>query len=271
MRTISIRDVRGSDLEEYARAGELVGVTNHRVLIGVVVPVTQSWVEHMIDHNWSRVRQNVAEGEQGMAYESPMVTLDDVLDSAAKDEAEAAKLEAEEAHHRRAVQQLRGDVASVLGPMKPAARQIASEATKATAALTEFTAIGPLAPAGEAFNDAVKRLAAALGLAEPGAVEITSTRTVRVGDLSARVIEEAGHVGQMLALTHDRVLVGIVIPVTPRLVEFLVDQNWTRVMQSVQRGEAEIEKGQPFVMLDDVLSQRPDFPSQQSKAGPSDA
>jgi hypothetical protein len=79
MKTIKIRELRGSTLEEYARAGELVGLTRDRALIAVVVPMVQAWVEHMIDHNWSRVMQSVAAAEEDLNREADVVTLDDVL------------------------------------------------------------------------------------------------------------------------------------------------------------------------------------------------
>ena len=79
MRTVNIRDLRGSGLADSARQGELLGITNYRQLIGVLVPVTPAWVEHLIEYNWSRVRQSVLEGEQEMARGTPMTTLDGLL------------------------------------------------------------------------------------------------------------------------------------------------------------------------------------------------
>ena len=72
METVSIRELRGSDLAKRARGGELVGIENHRVLIGVLVPVTSRWLEHLIDYNWSHVMQSVAEGEQALAAGRPV-------------------------------------------------------------------------------------------------------------------------------------------------------------------------------------------------------
>jgi hypothetical protein len=46
METVSIRSLRGASLRESARNGKPLAVTNHRALIGVVIPVAAAWVEH---------------------------------------------------------------------------------------------------------------------------------------------------------------------------------------------------------------------------------
>jgi hypothetical protein len=65
-------------------------------------------------------------------------------------------------------------------------------------------------------------------------------RTVRVRDLSAGLIEKAGYDGQTLAVAHDRELIGIVIPVTQSLVDFPIEQNMSRVLNTRcgDRGDA---------------------------------
>src|SRR6266516_2229868 len=79
MKTINIRDLRGSSLVGNARRGDLVGITNYRQLIAVIVPVTPDWLEHLIEYNWSHVRQSILEGEQRITDGDPMVTLDGML------------------------------------------------------------------------------------------------------------------------------------------------------------------------------------------------
>ena len=85
-------------------------------------------------------------------------------------------------------------------------------------------------------------------------------RTVRIGDLSADMIERAGAAAQTLAITHDRELVGIVIPVTPGLVEFLIEQNMSRVLYSISMGEKQLGTADQMVLLDQVAG-RPESAS----------
>jgi hypothetical protein len=79
--------------------------------------------------------------------------------------------------------------------------------------------------------------------------------TVRIGELSAERIEQAGAAGQTLALTHDRELVGIVIPVTQGLVEFLIEQNMSRVLYNIGLGEKQLTTPDKMTTLDQVLDQ----------------
>ena len=78
METLSIRDLRGADLLDRARQGHTLAITNRGALIGVAIPVAAAWLEHLIDYNWSRVQQSIAEGEQAMATGKPMRVLDDM-------------------------------------------------------------------------------------------------------------------------------------------------------------------------------------------------
>jgi hypothetical protein len=64
---------------------------------------------------------------------------------------------------------------------------------------------------------------------------------VRIGDLSAARIEKAGEGGEILAVTHDRSLIGFVIPVTPDLIQFLVEQNIGRVLDNIGHGEKQFK------------------------------
>jgi antitoxin (DNA-binding transcriptional repressor) of toxin-antitoxin stability system len=215
MRTVNIRDLRGAGLADSARQGELLGITNYRQLIGVLVPVTQAWVEHLIEYNWSRVRQSVVEGEQEMAAGTPMTTLDGLLADA--------------------------------GGQKPAGTDAAPGQHPDPQAMLAAAAVTALALGGYPGELPEKDAAGPQARVSP------TVRTVRVGDLSAKLIEEAGAEGQTLALTNDRVLVGIVVPVTRGLVEFLVEQNMSRVLYNIALGEKEMsEGGEPLTTLDQV-------------------
>ena len=78
MESVKIRELRGKILREKARRGKPLAITNRGSLVGVMIPVTQAWVEHLIDYNWSHVRQSIAEGEQALAAGTPMLTVNDV-------------------------------------------------------------------------------------------------------------------------------------------------------------------------------------------------
>lgn len=82
-----------------------------------------------------------------------------------------------------------------------------------------------------------------------------AVRTVRTGDLSADLIQRAGAAGQTLAITHDRELVGIVVPVTQGLVEFLIEQNVSRVLYSISLSEKQLTTADQMTPLDQVMDQ----------------
>ena len=95
-------------------------------------------------------------------------------------------------------------------------------------------------------------------------------KTVRIGDLSAREIEQAGADGQTLAVTHDRELIAIIIPVTRNLVEFLLEQNMSRVLHNIEQDRQEIKSTRPLTSVDLVTGRQPadDAPGPESKPDP---
>ena len=222
MESIGIRNLRGESLRENALKGRPLAITSSGALIGVIIPVAAAWVEHLIDYNWSHVRQSIAEGEQAMNDGTPMITVDNV----ASTEGAEDPLEQPRATPERLALPL---AAAMIG--------------------------GTLTQTPES-KEILDRLQAALN---PGRQEDrptgSSVITVRVGDLTARMIEKAGADGQTLAVTHERELVGMVIPVTPRLVEFLIEQNMSRVLYNVGLGEKQIRTPEKITTLDEVLSQ----------------
>lgn len=110
-------------------------------------------------------------------------------------------------------------------------QQSIDDAERAMAAGTPMITIG----------DAIGQLQ---GLLNPGAENgeptPSSACTVRIGDLTAKSIERAGEDGNTLAVTHDRELIAIVIPVTRNLVEFLLEQNMSRVLYNLGLADREI-------------------------------
>ncbi len=208
METVSIRDLRGADLKERAREGKPLAITNRRALIGVIIPASSAWVEHLVFYNWPRVRQSIAEGEQAIA--------DDPVAPAGVGDGE------------------RPD-GGAGRPVVPLDAMVVGE-----------TVVQP--PAGLAT---VSRLWAALnppgsgGQQEGARAEPSVVRRIRIGDLSAAQIEKAGVNGQTLAVTHDRNLIGILIPVTQGLVQFLIERNISGVLDSIRHGEEHIKEAGP--------------------------
>ena len=236
METVKIRELRGADLRERARNGKPLAITNRGALIGIIIPVTQAWVEHLIDQNWSHVRQSIAEGEEAIAADTSMLTIDDVV-------AQAAARGYDEGHRHSTPERL---------------------AVPLVAAVVGGTVIQP-----PETRETLERLQALLN--PPGSAEgpppEPSVHTMRIGDLSAERIEQAGAAGETLALTHDRELVGIVIPVTQGLVEFLIEQNMSRVLYNIGLGEKQLATPEKMVTLDQVLEQA--NPARKAKPAPS--
>jgi antitoxin (DNA-binding transcriptional repressor) of toxin-antitoxin stability system len=224
MEAVKIRELRGADLRERTRSGEPLAITNHGALIGVIIPVTQAWVEHLIDRNWSHVRQSIAEGEQAMAAGTSLLTIDDVA-------AQADARGYDEGQRHSTPERLAVPlVAAVVGGslMQPPETRETLERLQAL-----------LNPAASAEDPPP----------EP------SVHTVRMGDLTAGRIQRAGEDGQTLAVTHDRELIGIVIPVTRGLVEFLIEQNMSRVLYNIGLGEKQLTTTDKMTTLDQLLGQ----------------
>jgi antitoxin (DNA-binding transcriptional repressor) of toxin-antitoxin stability system len=224
METVSIRNLRGKNLSDKALKGRPLAITNRGALIGVIIPVAAAWVEHMIDYNWSHVRQSIVEGEQTMADATPMITIQHVIPK--KDQASFPTGEA-------------------LKTPEKLALTLAAAMVGGTVTQTPET------------KEVLERLQAALN---PPASDDRqdesagpSAMTVRIGQLSARLIEEAAAAGQTLALTNERKLIGIVIPVTPGLVEFLLEQNMSRVLYNIGLGEKQVRTPDMMVTLDETL------------------
>jgi antitoxin (DNA-binding transcriptional repressor) of toxin-antitoxin stability system len=222
MDTVKIRELRGTELQRRARSGRPLALTNRGSLIAVIIPVTRAWVEHLVDYNWSHVRQSIDEGERAMAAGEPMATIDDVMALPAPGDGPGPQAPG---HH--APELLVPVVAAVIGG----------------------TVMQP-----PETTETLERLHAMLNPRNPDEEpEGPSVLTMRIGELTAERVERAGAAGQTLALTHDRELVAIVIPVTRGLVEFLIEQNMSRVLYNTALGEKEILSPRQMLTLDDAL------------------
>jgi hypothetical protein len=77
-RTIKIGDISAAEIRAAADASQMLVVTDRRQLVGIIVPITQQLVAHLIEGNLSRVKRSVAQGEH--EYQSGSAkTLAEVL------------------------------------------------------------------------------------------------------------------------------------------------------------------------------------------------
>lgn len=79
MQAVRIGDLSGALIEEAGSTGQTLAVTNGGVLVGVLVPVTQQLVEHLVDQNMSRILWNIAEGELEATSGASLTNLDDLV------------------------------------------------------------------------------------------------------------------------------------------------------------------------------------------------
>ncbi|MGD0606143.1 MAG: hypothetical protein ABSA53_21470 [Streptosporangiaceae bacterium] len=212
---MSIRDLRGGDLQEKAQAGEPLAVTNYRVLIGVIIPVSPAWVEQLVVHNWSRVGQSIAEGERAMT--DAMAWSD------------GARTE-------------EGGTAS-----DPPGRTRAPGRRPAPLAAAMVGDAVVQTPESKSILDQLHAVFNPAAASENRPTASAVVRPIRIGDLSAAQIEKAGAGRETLAITHDRKLIGILIPVTQDLVQFLIEQNMTSVLDNIWSGEKKLKDA---VLLD---------------------
>jgi antitoxin (DNA-binding transcriptional repressor) of toxin-antitoxin stability system len=233
METVNIRSLRGTSVARTVGEGKPLAITNNKALIAVVIPVARGWVEHVINRNWSQVRQHVKEGEKALASGAPMDSLDNVV----ADPGAA-----------------RGNPGG--GDPRPDGYAVPLVAALAGRTVTQSPESRQLLAAMQA---------ALTGPARATEKTATDPQPVRVGDLSAHMIEEAGEARQTLALTHDRQLIGIVIPVTPRLVHFLIEQNLSRIQYNIALGEKELTKPEAVATLAEAAGQ--DAPGGNSRGG----
>jgi len=221
MEKISIRELRGKALLDRARKGEPLAITNYRVIIGVIIPAAEAWAQHLICQNWPHVQQSIIKAEEALAAGGPMATIQDEIpepdDNDGRDQQIPMPLEAA---------LVDGAIAQT-----PQSREAIRQLHAA------WNLAAPAGPGGDPDS--------------PPAVQ--DIRTVRIGDLSAGVIGEAGVNKEALAVTHDRELIGILVPVTQDLVQFLIEQNMSRVLGNIDQGEEQLESGTTMTTLDEEI------------------
>ena len=65
-------------------------------------------------------------------------------------------------------------------------------------------------------------------------------------------LEEAAGAGELVGLTRDRALIAVVVPMVQAWVEHIVDQNWSRILQSAASAEDLIAAEARLTTLDDI-------------------
>jgi hypothetical protein len=103
----------------------------------------------------------------------------------------------------------------------------------------------PVVTIGDVIGQLQGMLSPGHGDAEPAA---RSPLKVRIGDLTAKLIEQAGVAGQTLAVSHDRELIAIVVPVTRDPLEFLLDQSMARLRHNTEPAARELADAQPVTL-----------------------
>ena len=232
METIKIRDVRGKALLDRARKGEPLAITDYRVVIGVIIPAAEAWAQHLICQNWPHVQQSIAEAEAVMDGGGRLTTLQDEIPG--PDSGDDGNQRAHSRPGKTAVPLEAAIVGGVVA-QTPQSRELIRQLHEA------WNLQPPAGGGGEVDSPSV----------------VQDIRAVRIGDLSAAVIREAGANREALAVTHDRELVGILVPVTQDLVQFLIEQNMSRVLANIDRSEEQLESPARMVTLDEEIPPRP--------------
>lgn len=185
MKTLAIRELTGPALRRAADADEVIGITNDRILAGVLIPISREWVEQLVEQNLSRVVQNIRRGEQ---------------------EIEAVVQTAEQGAERR-----------------PGAAR---------------------SPGFTTLDDV---------LSQPSTGTPKRMRRVNLRDISGSVLQEAAEQNEAIVLTTDRIVAGLIYPITQDWVADLIEQNLPRILHNLSIGEKELAAEHRMTTLDDIV------------------
>ena len=211
MDTVSVRELRGADLQQRTRAGKPLAVTNYRALIGVFLPVSRPLVQYLAARHWPQLDQSIEEGERAMAAAVAWSAYEATRgDGAAPDHVEGRDSGRPSRRSVPLAATVRGDTVIQTPESKDILDQLRA-----------------------AFNPARS--------AEGPEDHSAGPSLVRIGDLSAARIEKAGAGGETLAVTHDHRLIGFVIPITQDLVQLLIEENISRVLDNIGHGEKQLK------------------------------
>ena len=183
MKTLAIRELDAPTICQAAQQEQVIGITNGRVLAGVLVPISPQWVHQLIEGHFSRIAHNIRRGEREV---DAVVQADDVRDGT------------------------------------PPAMFTSLE-----------QAIG--------------------GSTHSGAVSLEHARHVSLRDISGKLLDEAAERDEPIVLTTDRVIAGVIFPVSQTLVIQLVEKNLSRILYNIHIGEKELAAGTPMTTLNDAI------------------
>ncbi len=169
MKTIGIRQLTGGQLRAIAESSEPLGVTNGGALCAVLLPVTQRWVEQLVEQNLSRLLYSVDLAEKERANREPLSSL------------------------ARAQQE-------------------------------------PPEPDGEWSPSA----------------SFPPLRRIGIRELGGDVITQAADQSEALGITNGGALCAVLLPVTQRWVEQLVEQNLSRLLLNIDLAEQDRAAGDPL-------------------------
>lgn len=65
---VSIRGLSATRIAQAAENKELLGITNHRALVALLMPVSQRWVDYIVQSNLSRIVKGIGIGEFEAEY-----------------------------------------------------------------------------------------------------------------------------------------------------------------------------------------------------------
>lgn len=77
-RTVRIGDLSAAVIREAARNRQTLAVTDRRELVGIIVPVSNQLVAHVLEDSLSRIRRNIVQGERELQAGADLPTLDDL-------------------------------------------------------------------------------------------------------------------------------------------------------------------------------------------------
>jgi hypothetical protein len=63
-KTIGIAQFNGKTIREAGHSQQILALTNRRQLIGMIIPVGDRFLSHVLEANLSRIHQNIVEGNQ---------------------------------------------------------------------------------------------------------------------------------------------------------------------------------------------------------------
>lgn len=77
-RTVRIGELSAPVIREAARNRQMLAVTDRRELVGVIVPVNDQFVAHVVEHNLSRIHRSIVQGERELQSGTSLPTLDEL-------------------------------------------------------------------------------------------------------------------------------------------------------------------------------------------------